>query len=145
MGGSGLGAPQQTDKDQSEVLPAPTDADDFSAEVRADLRTTALGEFMKRETTPVTTTDDTFGRPAAEWVYGADLVQRALRLANGQQQLADGEGTPVGGHRFDLAQTAPHQAREAARRRASERRGEHQRMWCHRWARGSAGAVPAGS
>ncbi|MFF2924168.1 hypothetical protein ACFVTP_17445 [Streptomyces celluloflavus] len=52
------------------MLPAPTDADDFSAEVRADLRTTALGEFMKRETALVTTTADTFGRPAAEWVYG---------------------------------------------------------------------------
>ncbi|MFH8586274.1 hypothetical protein [Streptomyces celluloflavus] len=37
--------PQQTDEDQSEVLPAPTDADDFSTEDRADLRTTASGRI----------------------------------------------------------------------------------------------------
>ncbi|WP_411144624.1 hypothetical protein [Streptomyces sp. x-80] len=89
VAGAFAGRPRQTDEDQGEVLPAPTDADDFGADDLADLRTTASGEFMKREatlftttlftTTLFTTTVDVGGRPAAEWICDAALVQRALR------------------------------------------------------------------
>ncbi|WP_331756074.1 helix-turn-helix domain-containing protein [Streptomyces sp. NBC_01643] len=73
------------DEDQGEVLPAQTGIDDLGEQERKDLQKTAWGEFMRGETTLVTSTVDTFGRPAAERIYGADLVQRALRLASGSR------------------------------------------------------------
>lgn len=61
---------------------AGTGIDDLSAEERQDLKAAAWGEFMRGETTLVTSTADAHGRAAAERIYGADLVQRALRLAS---------------------------------------------------------------
>ncbi|MGW3745940.1 transcriptional regulator [Streptomyces sp. NPDC005146] len=77
--------PQQADEDQGEVLTASAGIDDVSAEELAEMRATALGEFMTGETSLITTTRDTLGRPAAERIYGANLVQRALRLASGSR------------------------------------------------------------
>ncbi|MEU6680941.1 transcriptional regulator [Streptomyces sp. NPDC046925] len=62
-----------------------TGVDDLSAEERADLRSTAWGEFMRGETTLVTSTVDASGQAAAERIYGAGLVQRARRLASGSR------------------------------------------------------------
>ncbi|MGW8954677.1 transcriptional regulator [Streptomyces sp. NPDC055709] len=58
---------------------------ELSEQEVADLRATARGEFMRGETTLVTSTVDMFGRPAAKRIYGPDLVQRALRLASGSR------------------------------------------------------------
>jgi hypothetical protein len=78
--------PQQPlEEDQGKVLPAQTGIDDLGETEREDLQKTAWGEFMRGETTLVTSTVDAFGRPAAERLYGADLVQRALRLASGSR------------------------------------------------------------
>lgn len=82
--------PQQTDQDQGAVLTVPTGSDHVSAEALADLRATAWGEFMKGETTLVATTVDTLGQPAAERIYGAELVHRALRLGSGSTLMALG-------------------------------------------------------
>ncbi|MGW6569728.1 hypothetical protein [Streptomyces sp. NPDC054975] len=57
--------------------------DDLSAEERAILREQARSEFMHGETALVTSTVEAYGLLAAERIYGADLVQRAIRLANG--------------------------------------------------------------
>ncbi|MFD5891133.1 winged helix-turn-helix domain-containing protein [Streptomyces sp. NPDC060334] len=73
---------QPMDNSQGEVLPAETGIDDLAAAEVAELRATARGEFMRGETTLITSTVDAFGRPAAERLYGADLVQRALRLTS---------------------------------------------------------------
>ncbi|MEV8606023.1 helix-turn-helix domain-containing protein [Streptomyces griseoviridis] len=79
--------PQQPYEDGGAVVAADavTGVDDLTAEEREDLKATAWGEFMRGETTLVTSTADTYGRPAAERIYGADLVQRALRLASGSR------------------------------------------------------------
>ncbi|MFD8789429.1 helix-turn-helix domain-containing protein [Streptomyces vinaceus] len=76
---------QPMDSTQGEVLPAETSIDDLAAEEVAELRATARGEFMRGETTLITSTVDAFGRPAAERLYGADLVQRALRFTSGSR------------------------------------------------------------
>ncbi|WP_331756483.1 MULTISPECIES: transcriptional regulator [unclassified Streptomyces] len=76
---------QPMDRTQGEVLPAETSIDDLAAEEVAELRATARGEFMRGETTLITSTVDAFGRPAAERLYGADLVQRALRFTSGSR------------------------------------------------------------
>nr|WP_242439042.1 helix-turn-helix domain-containing protein [Streptomyces sp. CB00455] len=76
---------QPMDSTQGEVLPAETSIDDLAAEEVAELRATARGEFMRGETTLITSTVDAFGRPTAERLYGADLVQRALRFTSGSR------------------------------------------------------------
>ncbi|MFD4866907.1 winged helix-turn-helix domain-containing protein [Streptomyces sp. NPDC058412] len=76
---------QPMDDTQGEVLPAETGIHDLAAEEVAELRATARGEFMRGETTLITSTVDAFGRPAAERLYGADLVQRALRFTSGSR------------------------------------------------------------
>lgn len=70
---------------QGEVLPDQTGIDDLDQEQRTVLRVMARGEFARGETTLVVGAVDTFGRPAAERLYGADLVQRALRLTSGSR------------------------------------------------------------
>ncbi|MGW7276095.1 transcriptional regulator [Streptomyces sp. NPDC054864] len=77
--------PQQPDEDQSEAPPDQTGIDYQGEQERADLQATAWGEFMSGETTLVTSLVDTLGRPVAERIYGADLVQRALRVASGSR------------------------------------------------------------
>jgi len=81
---------QLHDADQGEVLTASADIDDVSAEELAEMRAVAWGEFMAGETSLVTTTVDTLGRPAAERIYGADLVQRARKLAGGSSLMTIG-------------------------------------------------------
>ncbi|MFE9334810.1 winged helix-turn-helix domain-containing protein [Streptomyces sp. NPDC006925] len=76
--------PLQPDQ-EGEVLPAQTGIDDLCETEREDLQHRAWGEFMRGDTTLVTSTVDAFGGPAAERLYGADLVQRALRLASGSR------------------------------------------------------------
>ncbi|MEU4955670.1 helix-turn-helix domain-containing protein [Streptomyces lavendulae] len=67
---------------QGEVLPDQTGIDDLDQEQRTVLRVMARGEFARGETTLVMGAVDTFGRASAERLYGADLVQRALRLTS---------------------------------------------------------------
>ncbi|MEU3407516.1 transcriptional regulator [Streptomyces sp. NPDC006670] len=76
---------QPMDSRQGGVLLAETSIDDLAAEEVEELRATARGEFMRGETTLITSTVDAFGRPAAERIYGADLVQRALRFTSGSR------------------------------------------------------------
>ncbi|WP_327732913.1 hypothetical protein OG749_02615 [Streptomyces nojiriensis] len=73
---------QPMDDTKGEVLPAETGIDDLTTEEVAELRATARSEFMRGETTLITSAVDALGRPAAERLYGADLVQRALRLTS---------------------------------------------------------------
>ncbi|MGI5451490.1 transcriptional regulator [Streptomyces sp. CA-243310] len=70
---------------QGEVLPAQTGIDDLDQEQQRELRVMARGEFARGETTLVMGAVDTFGRAAAERLYGADLVQRALRFTSGSR------------------------------------------------------------
>ncbi|MFH8894267.1 transcriptional regulator [Streptomyces sp. NPDC017949] len=76
---------QPADDAQGEVLPAETGIDDLDQEQRRELRVMAWGEFTRGETTLVMGAFHTFGRPAAERLYGADLVQRALRFTSGSR------------------------------------------------------------
>ncbi|MEU8843454.1 transcriptional regulator [Streptomyces roseus] len=76
---------QPADDAQGEVLPAQTGIDDLDQEQRRELRVMARGEFARGETTLVMGAVDTFGRAAAERLYGADLVQRALRFTSGSR------------------------------------------------------------
>ncbi|GLW03805.1 transcriptional regulator [Streptomyces lavendulae] len=79
------GQQRPADEAQGEVLPDKTGIDDLNEEQRKELRVMARGEFARGETTLVMGAVDTFGRAAAERLYGADLVQRALRLASGSR------------------------------------------------------------
>ncbi|MFJ6053617.1 transcriptional regulator [Streptomyces sp. NPDC092307] len=94
-------APQQPYEDGGDVLAADAvmGVDDLSAEERAVLRKQAEGEFMYGETTLITSTVDAYGRPATERIYGADLVQRALRLASGSRSSLMALGHQHGGTR----------------------------------------------
>ncbi|MFD3680588.1 winged helix-turn-helix domain-containing protein [Streptomyces sp. NPDC058613] len=76
---------QPADDAQGEILPAQTGIDDLDQEQRRELRAMARGEFTRGETTLVTGAVDTFGQAAAERLYGADLVQRALRFTSGNR------------------------------------------------------------
>lgn len=93
--------PRQRYEDNGNVAATDTagGACDLSAEERADLKATAWGEFMRGETTLVTSMVDLCGRPAAEQVYGADLVWRALRLASGSRSSLMALGNSDGGPR----------------------------------------------
>ncbi|MEU9083374.1 transcriptional regulator [Streptomyces sp. NPDC048357] len=94
-------SPQQPYEGGGDVLAADAvmGVDDLSAEERAVLREQACSEFMYGETTLVTSTVDAYGRPAAERIYGADLVQRALRLASGSLSSLMTLGHQYGGSR----------------------------------------------
>jgi len=83
-------APRTQQADQGEGLPALDGVDDLSEEERADMRATALREFMAGETTLVQTTLNALGRPAAERIYGARLVQRVVKLASGTSLMTIG-------------------------------------------------------
>lgn len=76
---------QPADDAQGEVLPAQTGIDDLDQEQQRQLRVMARGEFARGETTLVIGAVDTFGQAAAERLYGADLVRRALRLTSGRR------------------------------------------------------------
>ncbi|MGR4884006.1 transcriptional regulator [Streptomyces sp. LARHCF249] len=76
---------QPADDARGEVLPAQTGIDDLDQEQQRELRVMARGEFARGETTLVIGAVDTFGQAAAERLYGADLVRRALRLTSGRR------------------------------------------------------------
>ncbi|MEU1375945.1 hypothetical protein ABZ442_20125 [Streptomyces triculaminicus] len=78
---------------------AVTGIGDLSKDEREDLKARAWGEFMRGETMLVTSTVDEYGRPAAERIYGADLVQRALRLVSGSRSSLMALGHQYGGRR----------------------------------------------
>ncbi|WP_328765415.1 MULTISPECIES: transcriptional regulator [unclassified Streptomyces] len=76
---------QPADDARGEVLPAQTGIDDLDQEQKRELRVMARGEFARGETTLVIGAVETFGQAATERLYGADLVQRALRLTSGRR------------------------------------------------------------
>lgn len=81
---------QQEQPARSEGLAGLGGTEGVSAEDLADMRARALNEFMAGETELLMTTLDTLGRPAAEHIYGAELVQRALKLANTSARMTIG-------------------------------------------------------
>ncbi|WP_229698914.1 hypothetical protein [Wenjunlia tyrosinilytica] len=83
-------APLAQPHDQGPALPELASIEDLSPQDLAEMRATALGEFMAGDTTLVTTTLDTLGRAAAVHIYGADLVQRVLKLANSSSMMTVG-------------------------------------------------------
>ncbi|MEU9418392.1 helix-turn-helix domain-containing protein [Streptomyces sp. NPDC048272] len=76
---------QPADDTQGEILPEKTEIDDLDEEQRTGLRLMARDEFTRGETTLVMGAVDTYGPAAAERLYGADLVQRAIRLTSGSR------------------------------------------------------------
>lgn len=60
----------------------------------AALREAAWGEFMAGETALIMSAVGVSGQPAAERVYGTDLVQRVLKLAGGTSLMSLGRACP---------------------------------------------------
>ncbi|MFJ2565800.1 transcriptional regulator [Streptomyces sp. NPDC087568] len=58
---------------------------ELSEQELAQLRADAWGQFMAGETDLVMTAVNAMGRPAAERIYGAELVQRARQIASGSR------------------------------------------------------------
>ncbi|MFJ3176303.1 winged helix-turn-helix domain-containing protein [Streptomyces roseus] len=83
-------APQTQPSSQGESLPELGGVEDLSEQDVADMRATGWGEFMAGDTTLVMTTYDALGPAAAEYVFGADLVRRARKLASGSSLMTVG-------------------------------------------------------
>ncbi|MEU8544762.1 helix-turn-helix domain-containing protein [Streptomyces sp. NPDC048717] len=83
-------APQTQPSNQGESLPELGGVEDLSEQDVADMRATGWGEFMAGDTTLVMTTYDALGPAAAEYVFGADLVRRARKLASGSSLMTVG-------------------------------------------------------
>ncbi|MBB1242722.1 transcriptional regulator [Streptomyces durbertensis] len=83
-------APQTQLSGQGESLPELGGVEDLSPQDVADMRATGWGEFMAGDTTLVMTTYDALGPAAAEYVFGADLVQRARKLASSSSLMTVG-------------------------------------------------------
>ncbi|WP_331737922.1 helix-turn-helix domain-containing protein (plasmid) [Streptomyces sp. NBC_00637] len=75
---------------QGESLPELGGVEDLSEQDVADMRATGWGEFMAGDITLVMTTYDALGPAAAEYVFGADLVRRARKLASGSSLMTVG-------------------------------------------------------
>ncbi|MGW1776224.1 helix-turn-helix domain-containing protein [Streptomyces sp. NPDC002104] len=82
--------PQQQHEESVEMQPALNGIEDLSPEDLADMRATGMGEFMAGDTTLIMTTFDTLGPAAAVHIYGADLVQRARKLASSSSLMTVG-------------------------------------------------------
>ncbi|MFJ5143250.1 winged helix-turn-helix domain-containing protein [Streptomyces sp. NPDC088707] len=80
-------APQAQPSDQYESLPELGGVEDLSEQDVADMRATGWGEFMAGDTTLVMSTYDALGPAAAVHIFGADLVQRARKLASGSSLM----------------------------------------------------------
>ncbi|MEV7282651.1 helix-turn-helix domain-containing protein [Streptomyces sp. NPDC093111] len=80
-------APQAQPSDQYESLPELGGVEDLSEQDLADMRATGWGEFMAGDTTLVMSTYDALGPAAAVHIFGADLVQRARKLASGSSLM----------------------------------------------------------
>ncbi|MGK4909207.1 transcriptional regulator [Streptomyces albus] len=74
------GGPHQN---QNDVTDGQALEAELSEHELAQLRTDAWGQYMAGETDLVMTAVNAMGRPAAERTYGAELVQRAHRIASG--------------------------------------------------------------
>ncbi|MEU2855519.1 helix-turn-helix domain-containing protein [Streptomyces syringium] len=83
-------APQAQPSDQGESLPELGGVEDLSEQDVADMRATGWGEFMAGDTTLVKTTYDALGPAAAVHIFGADLVQRARKLASSSSLMTVG-------------------------------------------------------
>ncbi|MEU3907263.1 helix-turn-helix domain-containing protein [Streptomyces goshikiensis] len=83
-------APQTQLSCQGESLPELSGVEDLSPQDLAEMRATARGEFMAGDTTLVMTTYDALGPAAAEYVFGADLVRRARKLASSSSLMTVG-------------------------------------------------------
>ncbi|MEV7160250.1 helix-turn-helix domain-containing protein [Streptomyces misionensis] len=82
--------PQSQSCGQGESLPELVGVEDLSSEDLAAMRSTGWGEFMAGDTTLVMSTYDTLGPAAAVHIFGADLVQRARKLASGSSLMTVG-------------------------------------------------------
>ncbi|WP_436766119.1 helix-turn-helix domain-containing protein [Streptomyces sp. URMC 123] len=83
-------APQTQPSGQGEALPELGGVEDLSPQDLAQMQATGWGEFMAGDTTLVMTTYDTLGPAAAVHIFGADLVQRARKLASGSSLMTVG-------------------------------------------------------
>ncbi|MFE2383162.1 helix-turn-helix domain-containing protein [Streptomyces misionensis] len=82
--------PQEQPCGQGESLPELVGVEDLSSEDLAAMRSTGWGEFMAGDTTLVLSTYDVLGPAAAVHIFGADLVQRARKLASGSSLMTVG-------------------------------------------------------
>ncbi|TGB10834.1 transcriptional regulator [Streptomyces palmae] len=76
------GGPHQ---DQDDVANTQALEAELSEQELAQLRADAWGQLMAGETDLVMTAVNALGRPAAERIYGAELVQRARQIASGSR------------------------------------------------------------
>lgn len=83
-------APRAQPYDQGEPLPELGGVEDLSEQDVADMRATGWGEFMAGDTTLVMSTYDALGPAAAVHIFGADLVQRARKLASSSSLMTVG-------------------------------------------------------
>ncbi|MER5465554.1 helix-turn-helix domain-containing protein [Streptomyces sp. NPDC002668] len=83
-------APKWQQHDQHEALPALDGLEGLSEQEMAAMRAEAQGRFMSGDTSLIKVAVDSMGRASAERIYGADLVQRALKLASGSSLMALG-------------------------------------------------------
>ncbi|TVL88513.1 hypothetical protein CD790_31055 [Streptomyces sp. SAJ15] len=65
------------------ALPQLSGLQDLSRQDIEASRQDAWGRLMLGDTSPITVAIDSMGRAAAEYLYGADLVRRAMQLASG--------------------------------------------------------------
>ncbi|WP_329028270.1 helix-turn-helix domain-containing protein [Streptomyces sp. NBC_00690] len=71
---------QAVEQEQAPALPRLNGLADLTDEARADMRVLAEIEVAAGDTTLVMGQLDAYGRPAAEWIFGANVVQRAVNL-----------------------------------------------------------------
>ncbi|MFJ3714009.1 winged helix-turn-helix domain-containing protein [Streptomyces sp. NPDC090053] len=73
-----------------EAQPELGGVEDLSEQDVANMRATGWGEFMAGDTTLIMTTYDALGPAAAVHIFGADLVQRARKLASSSSLMSVG-------------------------------------------------------
>ncbi|WP_055546846.1 helix-turn-helix domain-containing protein [Streptomyces kanamyceticus] len=73
-----------------EDLPEVAGPQDLTAEELQVMRNAARGSFMSGDTGLVMCALEAFGRPTAEALYGPDLVERAIKLADGSSLMVLG-------------------------------------------------------
>ncbi|OIJ95462.1 hypothetical protein BIV24_08915 [Streptomyces colonosanans] len=83
-------APKTQPSGQYEALPELGGVEDLSEQDRTDMQATGWGEFMAGDTTLVMSTYDALGPAAAVHIFGADLVQRARKLASSSSLMTVG-------------------------------------------------------
>lgn len=83
-------APQAQPYVPDEALPELGGVEDLTPQDLADMRATGWGGFMAGDTTLVMTTYDALAPAAAVHIFGADLVQRARKLAGSSSLMTVG-------------------------------------------------------